>query len=237
MTNVWRKINDKWNIQVMDPNAKSGDEVQVRKASGYTQIVRLGNFTRYGIDCQYFEPAPRGVAVATAPVTSVYTPPPPPPAPVVVATLDLKNINKLFDKAKIHLKFPKIALGLKNDPNGLRITLSGSANPGCISLHSVVKQTSNRWWGVKRVFYGRIAPNGDVTVSDRAPAEMVDLLKEFAADPAKVAASHGHLTGNCCFCSLPLSDERSTAVGYGAVCADHYDLPWGARPQEFAAAA
>jgi hypothetical protein len=24
-----------------------------------------------------------------------------------------------------------------------------------------------------------------------------------------------------------LSDDRSTAVGYGPICADHYGLPWG----------
>lgn len=45
------------------------------------------------------------------------------------------------------------------------------------------------------------------------------------------------VTGHCCFCSLPLTDERSTAVGYGKVCADHFGLSWGARPVAFAEAA
>jgi hypothetical protein len=34
-----------------------------------------------------------------------------------------------------------------------------------------------------------------------------------------------------------LDDECSTAVGYGPVCAEHYHLPWGDRPTEFAAPA
>ena len=33
-----------------------------------------------------------------------------------------------------------------------------------------------------------------------------------------------------------MKDERSTAVGYGAICADHYGLPWGSKPVEFGAA-
>jgi hypothetical protein len=44
-----------------------------------------------------------------------------------------------------------------------------------------------------------------------------------------VAAEHGHKTGNCCFCSRPLNDARSTEVGYGPVCADKWELPWGTK--------
>ena len=55
-------------------------------------------------------------------------------------------------------------------------------------------------------------------------------LREFADDPARVAGEHGRLTGNCCFCHHTLEDARSTAVGYGPVCASHYGLPWGERP-------
>jgi len=34
-------------------------------------------------------------------------------------------------------------------------------------------------------------------------------------------------TGNCCFCRRELTDKRSTEVGYGPICADHFSLPWG----------
>ena len=39
----------------------------------------------------------------------------------------------------------------------------------------------------------------------------------------------------CCFCNRALEDERSTAVGYGPICAGHFGLAWGNRPAEFAA--
>jgi len=44
---------------------------------------------------------------------------------------------------------------------------------------------------------------------------------------AEQAAKFGRLWGSCVFCSRMLTDERSVAVGYGPVCAEHNGLPWG----------
>jgi Family of unknown function (DUF6011) len=44
---------------------------------------------------------------------------------------------------------------------------------------------------------------------------------------AAEAAALGHTTSFCCFCSLELTDDRSTDVGYGPVCASKRGLPWG----------
>lgn len=44
---------------------------------------------------------------------------------------------------------------------------------------------------------------------------------------AEEAAAFGHTTGNCVFCMQPLTDGRSTTVGYGPVCATKNNLPWG----------
>lgn len=55
-------------------------------------------------------------------------------------------------------------------------------------------------------------------------------LSRLSADTklnAEQAARWGKLYGRCVFCSLPLTDERSIAVGYGPVCAEHHGLPWG----------
>jgi hypothetical protein len=230
MTNVWRKQGDKWLLFVTDLNAKEGDEVHVHKKSGEVQTIRLGTPVRLDGTFHLFEPAKKASTVLV-PVTQ----------PNV--TIDLKNINNLFDKAKIHLKHPKVSLGLPGDHRGLRISLAGprSGHPGAINLTSVAASTAqnNAWhrgYYQQHDWYGRVNTDGTLTLGKNAPAAMVTLLQDFAANPAKVAASHGHLTGSCCFCSKALTDERSTAVGYGAVCADHFDLPWGERPTEFAAA-
>jgi hypothetical protein len=89
----------------------------------------------------------------------------------------------------------------------------------------------------ERAWFGRVLVSGQYEPSQKAPAGVATALRELAADPVKVATEHGKLTGRCCFCNIKLKDERSTAVGYGQICADHFGLPWGARPFEFAAAA
>lgn len=78
----------------------------------------------------------------------------------------------------------------------------------------VVESRMGRQYG--KVFNGRSFQYeaGALTGSLRTPT-------------AEEAAAHGHAHGNCVFCSRDLTDERSTTVGYGPVCAERYSLPWG----------
>lgn len=57
--------------------------------------------------------------------------------------------------------------------------------------------------------------------------EVRDVLYEIATDPVSFAKKYGLGTGLCCFCSKPLCDERTLAVGYGKKCAQNWSLPWG----------
>ena len=76
-------------------------------------------------------------------------------------------------------------------------------------------------------WYGRIERDGSITTGRAFNENIRAILRRLADEPAKVASEYGTLTGSCCFCCLPLKDERSTAVGYGPVCAKHFNLPWG----------
>lgn len=80
------------------------------------------------------------------------------------------------------------------------------------------------------VWYGRIDRDGKWTLPFNVP-EHIDairtLLQEMAERPEETAAQYGKLHGSCCFCSNPLSDERSTEVGYGPTCAKNFGLKWG----------
>lgn len=58
-----------------------------------------------------------------------------------------------------------------------------------------------------------------------------EILRGLAADPVGYSAHVGRTTGRCCFCYRELTDQRSTSVGYGPICADRYSLPWGATPR------
>ena len=80
---------------------------------------------------------------------------------------------------------------------------------------------------------GKVTPAGAVVwggmpgPTAELKSKINGLLVALATDPAKVAAEHGKLTGKCCFCNRKLDDKRSTEVGYGPICAEHYSLPWG----------
>lgn len=126
----------------------------------------------------------------------------------------------LFRQANEHLRFPKVRL---QTAAGLPVILSlagpNSRNAGCIYLKG------EGGYG-EAPYYGKVNTDGTCSLRN-APAGLESLLQAFSADPAGVAAAYGRLTGNCCFCNRELTDERSTSVGYGPVCANHYHLPWG----------
>ena len=144
------------------------------------------------------------------------------PAPEAKQVGDMSGAIALFDKARQHLKYPAIVLSVA-DVGEVRINVAGDRArfPGSLN---VVRYADREWLG--RVHQdGTFEPSRKHDASD----ELVAGLEAFSSDPAGVAAEHGKLTGRCCFCNTGLSDERSTDVGYGPVCAKHYGLPWGAK--------
>jgi hypothetical protein len=144
-------------------------------------------------------------------------------------TLKVTGVVNLLDTAKAKgLKHPKLWLlldGVGAEPSPLRITIAGdkSKTPGYLML------TDGGGFG-SGLYFGKISPQGELHLG-RDGFEVVKpltaLLTRLAKDPAKVAADFGHLTGHCCFCSLPLNDPKSTRVGYGPICAEKFCLPWG----------
>jgi len=138
---------------------------------------------------------------------------------------DLTPVLALFASAAAEIKFPKVRLTTET---GRKILVSVAGEkaraPGTVNVSDDL-----RWDDPNRRWYGRVNLDGTWTPRD-APADVVEIIRAFAADPAAVAAAYGHATGNCCFCARDLSDERSTSVGYGPICAGRYGLPWGDRP-------
>lgn len=134
-------------------------------------------------------------------------------------TFDFAAIAGLFAKVATTLKQPKIHL-VAGDGTFvvIRVASARSKCPGAIDV------TDDGDYGARR-YFGRIKHDG--TYRGQAPDAVLDLLRQFSDDPAGIASFYGRKTGRCSFCNLPLTDERSTAVGYGPICADRYDLPWG----------
>lgn len=123
--------------------------------------------------------------------------------------------------ARTNLQYPRMIF---NHPHGPHVTLRKaglrSKYPGTINVTNGQSYSEGLW-------YGRIHKDGRFEKSLACTPAILSFLQKFAADPARVAADYGKLTGHCCFCGLRLTDGRSTEVGYGHICAENYGLPWG----------
>jgi hypothetical protein len=212
---TYRKYNDAWCVKVVG-DAKPGDAVEVTLKDGRVKQETLGELVAV-------EENRDGQRL---PVFAVIQKP---RERKVEDVGNLAGVLGLFAKAKAHLKYPKIVLSVPEINETIKINVAGDRAmvPGSLNVVSTTKIDARG----RNVWYGRIHIDGRYECSGNANDAVTKRLREFATDPVKVAGDHGRLTGNCCFCHLPLKDERSTAVGYGKICASHYSLPWGSNDE------
>jgi len=205
--NTFKKLGDEWVI-ACDAKYEAGQTITVSLRSGATKQVTIGEHAGNAFGCYLFRVAPK------------------PAQSEAVQVGDLKGVLALFDRAKQHLKHPAIVLSVPAANSTIRMHVAGERAkvPGSLT---VLDQDKN-WLG-RITRDGVYQPSRDANGRTEA---IVARLREFSAAPAAVASEHGRLTGACCFCNRALQDERSTAVGYGPICADHYGLPWGERSAE-----
>lgn len=158
---------------------------------------------------------------------------------------ELSGIMALFDKAAKHLKRPAIELGVPDFFNRsirVHVATDRAKFPGSLTLLTAATFDNGGLYP-ERKWLGRLHVDGTLEMSRSLTADpryceaVESRLKAFAADPSKVGAEDGLLTGRCCFCRKSLTAEKSTAMGYGKKCASNFGLVWGAKPSEFAAAA
>lgn len=136
------------------------------------------------------------------------------------------NVMPLVDfLADANLKRPAMLLQAGDRNIRLSIAGPGSRAPGYVVVTSPERSFS------ERTFFGRISPEGRfepaLILEEGAMTAIVAALQAMAADPAGTAAKFGKVQGQCCFCSIPLTDERSLHVGYGKICARKFNLPYG----------
>lgn len=226
MTNTWKKLADAWCVQCSEQHA-SGDVVTViTRSTGAAKQVTLGaniQTNAYGFVYAVAQ-APRAEAQQTVG--------------------DLSGVLALFAKAKTYLKRPAIVLSVPEIDNtqdvdgfAVRLTIAGpgAKAPGSVTVCENDRNTTNDYGEPAREWLGRVTLDGAYqparAANGRADA-IARRLREFACEPAKIAAEHGKLTGRCCFCNHVLGegkDKRSVEVGYGPDCADHFGLPWGVK--------
>jgi hypothetical protein len=140
--------------------------------------------------------------------------------PAAPLSWDASKIFAMFDSAKNHkIKYPKINLKTA-DGRPLRLNMSRN-HPGKIFLGS---------GGFGTDTYGYLPTTGEIYWYNKDVTVQADVeatVKHLATDPVLVAAAYGKLNHNCCFCSKGLDTPESLAVGFGPICAKHYNLSWG----------
>jgi hypothetical protein len=82
-----------------------------------------------------------------------------------------------------------------------------------------------------------VIEDGKYTPSYSVGHRIVDVLGRLCIDPDTTLAEMGHLTGHCACCGLSLKDPKSTALGYGPVCAEKFGLKRGKSKTKQAATA
>lgn len=134
-----------------------------------------------------------------------------------------ENFSRLADfmtKASESLRTPKLTLTVDGEIIKLARTGHTSSRPGVINVTDGRPYGENQW-------YGRISPDGSFQSGRAYNSKVRALLIALNYDPRSVTAAYGKDSGNCCFCNKELTDGRSKTAGYGKVCANKYNLPWG----------
>ena len=149
--------------------------------------------------------------------------------PAVNATVDLGNsmagVISLFDRAAEHGKNPFIILDVA-ELGTIKLSLAGP-NARCPGTVNVADKAA---FGEGN-FYGRISRDGKFETRGASNKVLIDRLLSLATDPVAVASEYGKRTGVCCFCARKLTKGDSVNVGYGQICAEKFNLPWGGNVQ------
>lgn len=194
-------------------NQKAATELQSRIASG----AQTSDFALTVMDA-WNKAVKKNVAMSATMVYWLHKLSQPEKKVEATATVSLERVNSLFSSAAAKLKRPAIVLS--NGQSNVRISYAG---PNSKYRGQLVVAAPTFGAG----FYGRVDQNGGWFRTDSCSDDIENLVKRFAEAPEQVAAEHGRLTGKCCFCNKGLTDDRSTEVGYGPVCAKSFGLNWG----------
>lgn len=133
----------------------------------------------------------------------------------IIVGAGFKRIHDMFQLAKLAIKRPKIKLFNMSDAIEISMAPDTGRNAGFIYIKN------------NKEYAGKISPEGEFFPVPQCLPATKEYIKDFAENPELVAAKYGRETGNCCFCSRLLTDNRSVTVGYGPICAERFGLTWG----------
>jgi len=136
----------------------------------------------------------------------------------------LTGIVELFSAALSNgMKRPRVSFVDPNTEKRVTIKRMGplSRFPNSLTI------AQGKYGEADHKYFGRIMEDGSLVAGRDMTTEMVNTLRAISENPSSTLAVMGRQTGECMFCAKELTDGRSVTVGYGPICAGHYNLPWG----------
>lgn len=144
---------------------------------------------------------------------------------------DFAPIQVMFRLASANggLKRPKIRL-LSEEGTFVQLTFfpdrDGSKN---LEIHT------GGWAGHgTRKFAGWIFEDKIIPYkAERLNEDIKNVIQNLALDPLGCAKAMAARLGACMYCGSRLTDAESKGKGYGPICAENYELPWGQKDEEY----
>lgn len=125
------------------------------------------------------------------------------------------NISRMFSQVSPRLVNPVITLNLE----GMELQLKKLASDHVKYPDEIVLYVNTQ-------FYGWITKDGEYHPFTTENSIVTQALAEMENNPVAYAVTYGKRTGCCCFCNRHLTTDASINMGYGPVCAKHYNLPY-----------
>ena len=171
-------------------------------------LTTRGQATKTAPEPVYYPPVQESETVSspTVQVTASVT------APLAANVGKMEGLYNLFNTAKATLQYPKIHLLVAGKPVMVYLGKDG-----------IVKVTDGKPYGQNK-YFGKVFTDGAWVKGKDADTDVEHLLKCMSLNPAATAKEFGKLSGRCCFCNKKLTDEHSTAAGFGETCSKKWNL-------------
>ena len=127
---------------------------------------------------------------------------------------EFDRLIKFFEGASDKLKYPKFRMMLGHSKFVLLVRVAKGKFAGSIKVTDE-----------DRNLYGYIGLNGRWLPGKGKYGNWIcKNLKKLLENPTDSLREYSNTYGDCCFCNKPLTDDKSTRVGYGETCSKSWKI-------------
>lgn len=157
------------------------------------------------------------------------------------SSVKMENLRRIFDRASKKMKYPKVKFQASNSLEQAIHSFDDDCENQLLADQTiflyragerskapgVIHVTNGAKYGdPDNKYFGKIDLEGNFIKARACCDRVLNFLVSFDKDPASIGATYGRSSGNCCFCSRPITTEVSKNHGYGPICANRYQLPY-----------